>query len=81
MRSRERAWAEPRFPPSIVDGWQLTVTKASWHLGASGQGPAVEAAGRAAMRTLERERERERRLPLLLLSAANHVSFGFSFFA
>lgn len=53
----ECAWAEPRLPPSTVDGWQLTVTKASWHLGASGGGPAVGAAGQAALLTLERERE------------------------
>lgn len=73
MRRRECASAEPRSPPSIIDGSQLTVTKASWHLGPSGREPALKAAGRAALLTLERYI----RFPLLLISAANHIIFGF----
>lgn len=48
MQRRARASAEGRFPPSAVDGSQLTVTKASWHFGPSGREPALKAAGRAA---------------------------------
>lgn len=45
----------------------------SWHPGPSGGEPALKAAGRDALLTLERDI----RFPLLLISAANHVIFGF----
>lgn len=65
-RRRARASAEGRSPPAAVDGWQLTVTKR-----AGTRAPLVEPAQKLlAVDTLIR-------FPLLLLSAPNHLIFGF----